>query len=534
MSDDRQDAHFHQTPPEIAGPADQPSPDGEVAPVQAGGLHARLSVRRRRLSLVALFLLTLSVYIGTGNGRMQTADWIEEVQVAISMASGHGFVDPGTPVRGGGVVRGVHGSTFAAHDLGPSLLIFPLAATLPRRWLPAASTLIDPVVSAISVLVFALILLELNIELSLTLCAAVLLAFASITWPFAHISFDVTPAACCLLIAMLGLTRQTTRLRPTGWCLVGGLGGAGAVVIRVDSAIPVLCIAGTGVLIAVTRSRRTSGVFAQLAAWLIPLGLSAGTYLWYDWIRFGSVLNSGHSGDPNSAMNGSLTGGLTGELFSIGRGFIVFSPVVILAAFGWPRLVRTNAPVAAAAMLAFWAALLAHARIPNWSGEDTWGPRYLVPVAPLLLLPLGHALELVKQHARSLAAWTGVAVIVAVSFAVQVVGASTSYYEAKFGDEVASHGLSPHQIYWSPKHAQIFVDARDLYHGLEGLPPYLTVAHRGVAPLIEAPVDWWWSNDLATHRFEPLAKIGVTICAVVAAGSLVVLIAMGREVAICR
>jgi len=354
------------------------------------------------------------------------------------------------------------------------------------------------------------------------LAAGVLFAFASIAWPFAHISFDVTPTSLFLLLAFWCVTRIRRARNNVAWALAGGLSAGWAIMMRIDSAFPVIPITAAALYLAWTGRHRWHRAAGVVAAWTLPLVFAGGVYWWYNWLRFGSAFNSGHNGDPNTQLNGSLLGGFAGQLVSPGRGLIVFSPLVLLALLGWRRLWRIDPHVTLAAATAIIGALLVHARLANWSGEDTWGPRYLVPVAGLALVPLGHALDLLRQVPRQgLRASAGL--LVAVAIGVQVVGASTAYYEAKVDDVVSSGNVTFHSLYWTPAHAQLYVDARDLYRGLSGDPPYLTVDRGGRAPAVEAPVDWWWANNLAAHRYEPLALITVPLCLLLAVASSVVL-----------
>jgi hypothetical protein len=80
-------------------------------------------------------------------------------------------------------------------------------------------------------------------------------------------------------------------------------------------------------------------------------------------------------------------GGLAGLLFSPNRGLLIWAPLVALAATGALR--RQHWPEGSGARVALVAAplalLLVMSGYPNWHGGWFPGPRYLLPVLPLLL-----------------------------------------------------------------------------------------------------------------------------------------------------
>ena len=114
----------------------------------------------------------------------------------------------------------------------------------------------------------------------------------------------------------------------------------------------------------------------------------------YQWHYFGSPLRHGFSG---SLGRFSETWGIGhyGLLLSPAKGLLVFTPVVIIAAVGLVAAARRGeAPFAltlGAAVLAHW---LLVGRWSEWHGGESFGPRMMTDVLPLLLvfLPEGFAL----------------------------------------------------------------------------------------------------------------------------------------------
>src|SRR5438477_1235809 len=265
-------------------------PTGEISYVRARMPSENLTsasatspkVKRRWAMVVALFFLTLSVYTFTANGHVQTADYAEELGVATELAAGHGFSLPGIPVRGGGIQPGREGKSYAPHDLGTSLILYPMAALLPgahRGGLPTPrlfliSSFVDAVFAAGTVALFADLLIDLGLDLTSSMGAALLYAFATLIWPFSHISFDVVPTAIFVLMAiwaMARLTRPDDARELVPWAAISGLAMACAVVIRIDAGfIAVAFTVAMGWRAWQLRGRmfRAAGI---VAAWLTPL-----------------------------------------------------------------------------------------------------------------------------------------------------------------------------------------------------------------------------------------------------------------------
>jgi hypothetical protein len=108
---------------------------------------------------------------------------------------------------------------------------------------------------------------------------------------------------------------------------------------------------------------------------------------WYSHARWGSVTTSGYEAVTGGFWNESILTGLWGQLLSPGKSLFLFSPPLVLALWGWRRLIARRAPVALAVALTVGPVALIYARYLFWSGDWGWGPRYLVFALPALLLP---------------------------------------------------------------------------------------------------------------------------------------------------
>ena len=135
--------------------------------------------------------------------------------------------------------------------------------------------------------------------------------------------------------------------------------------------------------------------------------------LWHNWVRFGSPLDSGYA---DEGFTTPLYVGLYGLLFSSGKSIFLYSPIALLSAAGLAWLWRSRPAEALLAAAVALVTLVYYAAWWAWYGGWAWGPRFLVPTLPFLVLPIG-ALLLARGWAR----WAALALTV-VGVGVQALG----------------------------------------------------------------------------------------------------------------
>jgi hypothetical protein len=123
--------------------------------------------------------------------------------------------------------------------------------------------------------------------------------------------------------------------------------------------------------------------------------------------------------------------GLYGNLFSVGQSIFLFSPILFLAPWYFRSFARRHPAETAAILAMSVSSLLLYSKIYLWHGQWSFGPRYLVHLVPLLLLPLGPWL----QEARK-AAWLAIVPMVLGGLLIEVlhvaVNVSYVYYHEHY------------------------------------------------------------------------------------------------------
>lgn len=222
-------------------------------------------------------------------------------------------------------------------------------------------------------------------------------AWCSPAFVYGTIAYGHVPAGLFLLLAMLIVARSSPRDWPIPQALAFGLTLTTPLVIELQVA-PVCAIIGLPVLVDLLRGQVRGWVFpAVMLGALMPLLALAG----YNTAAFGAPWQLGyfhHATDRFAQVhNASNPLGLRLPNWSIlpkllwggHRGLATYAPLVLLALPGWVLMWRQQS------RRLFWltlssvaAMLLVNLSYPEWTGGWSTGPRLILPVLPILMLPV--------------------------------------------------------------------------------------------------------------------------------------------------
>jgi hypothetical protein len=147
--------------------------------------------------------------------------------------------------------------------------------------------------------------------------------------------------------------------------------------------------------------REMSGGGARLAAALLapPLLILAVLGV-INHVKFGAPwLNGYHQWKAEIHLpHGRLADGLWGFLFAPRYSIFLYFPLLIFALVGLRRFAGRHRLDAVVMLSVFATFLLVLSKIPSWAGEWTYGPRYLLPMLPMLSLPFLSFADDVLDH----------------------------------------------------------------------------------------------------------------------------------------
>lgn len=182
----------------------------------------------------------------------------------------------------------------------------------------------------------------------------------------------------------------------SGWLALSGLAAGFATAARVSNLAALVPLAVAGCIATLGGAGSARERLRVAACWGAPFAAWIGVVALYNSTRFGSVLETGYGAEAGEFSN-PLGVGLAGLLVSPGRGLLWFAPPVALALVGWAAFLRRRGPAAWTSTAMALGLVLVAAKFYQWHGGGSWGPRLLVPVLPLLVLP---AAEVVERAAR--------------------------------------------------------------------------------------------------------------------------------------
>jgi len=250
---------------------------------------------------------------------------------------------------------------------------------------------------------------------------ALLFGLGTFALPYSRFYFSEPLATLGFLVAVYGVFRY--RFDPGASWGTLALGGAGlglAVLTRTASALLLPLFIAYVWWIAIPAARlekagpsiriRVMRVLCFLGPVIALSAVQAGYQYW----AFGDVLTGGYQGE---GWQTPLLLGLYGLLFSPGKSLLLFVPVALLAPWGWARwLIAGRRKEALLFIASFVCWLLFHAGWWTWHGGWSFGPRFMIPMLPFLILPLGSVWQQGKRARLALL------VLALLGFWVQVAG----------------------------------------------------------------------------------------------------------------
>lgn len=342
-----------------------------------------------------IFFFFLGFYLFTTKGVIHIGDSMVNFQTVRAIVEDRGLaVD--CAISEAFVVHNSNGRCYSKYDIGLALTSLPLyiVGSLvgepdpPDMYISSAaklsvSTLAQFVTAVTCALLYILALHISGRELA-AFGTAFLYGIATMAWPYAGLYFAQPLIAFLLLLAVTLLVKFPP---PNYKALFGvGLALGWACLARLDT----LPLAFVVILYAFYRLRQNRATTRQWLAAILLLGtpilLALVVYLGMNGARTGSLWRFGYA---NEGWTTPFLTGLYGLLFSPGRGLIFYSPLAIAAVIGWWGLWRQGWQAETVLVMGLFAVEIAvYASWWAWEGGWVWGPRFLLPTQPLLMLGL--------------------------------------------------------------------------------------------------------------------------------------------------
>jgi len=246
-----------------------------------------------------------------------------------------------------------------------------------------------PLILGLTAVFFFLLLREFNVSPTKCYIGSILLIFGTGLWELSRECQDGSQLALLFTLAALGLRKyqKTALLR---YLFLAAFAMGYGFITRSDTAPTILCfLVFTSWLI--TRHNRT--VHGQASFWkkTFPFFLVAAAMLPFLFIEI--AYNLKRFGHPISSYSREFSVeifmiGFKGLLYSPGKSFFLYNPIMLLFIPGLFILWRRRRPWVVYIVAGFTGCFLLHAAVTNFHGNICWGPRYLLRYLPLLFIPV--------------------------------------------------------------------------------------------------------------------------------------------------
>lgn len=381
-------------------------------------MSAPLAFREQRWALLLLFLLLLGIYSATSGGHTSSIDEEEMVDLTAQLAQ-HGFSAYAEDRRA--ALMAIWGPEaidwVPSHRPLTSLLALPLyvAGTgISHLFEPryegfiarAALTLLSALATAGCGVLLASMALLMGLDSRRALILALLFGLTTLAWPYAKYFRSEPVATLFLLLTVLCAIRARQTDSVSSW-LVSGLCLLAATAARLNMIVGLPAFV-LYIVISRVRGSNDAGCWRSggrdAAAFVLPAVVAGVALLaytvrtpssdtFYLWPYILAVFRQ------MSASN--LAQGLYGLLLSPGKSVFLYSPVLVVGLAALPAFFRWRLPEAVLCVVLVATQTLLAAAQPAWHGDPAWGPRYLVPVIPFMLLPVAAWLRFEGWHAHA-------------------------------------------------------------------------------------------------------------------------------------
>lgn len=426
-----------------------------------------VEMRKEQSPSLWLFLLLMTLYLLTSGGELFISDGLVMYRTTQALVERHSLAvepDPDLPQ----VVVGWDGRFYSMYDLGQPVLAIPfyllgraLAAVLPDSDPQAAPRFWVSVLPQVSTALAGVVLYHMSLALfhrrKLAIVLALVWATGTLAWPYAKFFFSEALITLFLLLSCWMLMQH--KAHPAPWkVFLAGLVFGVAVSIRINVIIYAVAFLVYFWLEWISRPRRAGQPVARLIrdcgiffSGVVPF---VGLFLGHNYARFHDIWHTGYAGETFSTP---LYVGLYGLLFSPGRSLFLYSPLTLLGLVALRRFHKEFPALAGLIMTAFVTALLFFSAWWAWYGGWSWGPRFLVPLIPLLLLPIG-------VHMNSRRFFPVLAIMWMLSLLVVIPGISVDF-NAYIVDALKSPYGSEYQLWFFPWDSPLIGHWRYLLHG---------------------------------------------------------------------
>jgi hypothetical protein len=313
---------------------------------------------------------------------------------------------------------GVDGNLYSKKGITPSLLLLPftaLASILPLAGVRAVAMLFNPFITVVTAALLYHFLRFRGHTQKVAGISVILFGTGTLALPYTQTLFGESLAGFLLLYALF----EALQFRQKGNIVfalrlaftLGLLAGVNTIYVLFIPAFFIFAFTGH------SQGWHWRAIF-YFAVVILSCGLAL---IMFNMFRFGDPVNSGYKFSAGEGFNYPAGWGVFGLIASPYRGIFWYSPILFVGIYGAiKRFDKTLMMV----LIVSVAQILLFASWWSWHGGIVWGPRFVLPAVPLLMLCVAAGVSVLI---RSVAGSLLLIVAGVVSAGVQLSGALVDY-----------------------------------------------------------------------------------------------------------
>lgn len=368
---------------------------------------------------IAIFVAVFSFYYLTSSREPAWGDARGMWEVADRVVQ-HGAIDIKTRWPED-LPPGPDGKLYSINPVGVSVVHMPGAAlaAIAHRIAPKQDALTRPIfthlgpslLGALTCVLFFGLLVDLGRSRRTASLATAILAVSTTLWVYARMPYSEIAQLTCFL----GLFRQTLRVasEPTKRHAIW-LGVWAGCLFNTKYVFALAIVGALSLLVWVLRMRARVLIWSAIAG--APFLVAA---LVYNYLRWGSIVETGYGPYLSAFFGGSVFDGAWGMLASPNKSALLYSPPLLLAICGWPAAIRAHRTLGLALLAIVAPTFIVYCTYRSWSGDYAWGPRFFVWCVPVLLVGIAWFIDSMSRWTRIFAGG-----VVAIGIVVQLLGSA--------------------------------------------------------------------------------------------------------------
>lgn len=279
-----------------------------------------------------------------------------------------------------------------------------------------------PFYTALILLIFYELVLTLYRKPETAAALTMIVGLGTMIWPYAKFGME-TQQTLWTLAAILMLLRYSER--PTfRYAIVFGVTLSALMLTKVSGPVHAVMLGLAALWIFIRKGLwRRPGALGHAGALVGGCLVGSAFFLFTNRWRYGGWLWQGRYGLGHEMSPYPFLEGLWAVLFSHGKSIFLFSPPLLLGLWFWGKFWR-RFPLVRPILVVMLLVAIYHLHLRPWA-DETWGPRRLHYLVPILALPLGVWLE-ERMNLRRWVRTLGLAVL-ALGVWVQLVAIAFDY-----------------------------------------------------------------------------------------------------------